>query len=44
MKKRVPTIFISITFDIFGFLTPKTIDLLQKMQRVIHNNVVSPKT
>jgi hypothetical protein len=33
--------FIPFAFDIFGFLTAKVVDLLQ---RVMHNNVISPRS
>lgn len=44
MRKCVPIIemcFIPFTFDIFGFLPLKTIDLLQRVQRLMISNVVS---
>jgi len=28
----------------FGFLTPEIVDFLQKIQRIVHNNVVSCRT
>lgn len=33
--------FIPFVFDIFGFLAPETVNLLQRVQRLIYNNVVS---
>jgi hypothetical protein len=33
--------FISFAFDTFGFLAPNVVDLLQRVQKIIHNNVVS---
>jgi hypothetical protein len=35
--------FISFAFDTFGFLAPYVVDLLQKVQKIMHNNVVSPR-
>lgn len=37
-------IFISIAFDTFGFLTPNVVELLNKIQRIIYNNVMSSKS
>jgi hypothetical protein len=37
-------VFISFAFDIFGFLTPETVNLLQRIQKIMHNNVVSLKS
>lgn len=34
-------VFIPFVFDTFSFLAPKEIDLLQKVQRLMNNNVVS---
>ncbi|CAK8572934.1 unnamed protein product [Lathyrus sativus] len=36
--------FMPFAFDTFGFLAPETMDLLQRVQRLVHNNVVSPRT
>jgi len=36
--------FIPFAFDTFGFLLPKAIDLLHRVQKVMHNNVMSPKS
>jgi hypothetical protein len=35
--------FIPFAFDSFGFLTPD-VDLLQRIQKIMHNNVVSPRS
>ena len=37
-------VFISFVFDIFGFLTSEAVDLLHSVQRVIHSNVMSPRS
>ncbi|GAU39704.1 hypothetical protein TSUD_274980 [Trifolium subterraneum] len=34
--------FIPFAFDTFGFLAPDAVNILQRIQRVMHNNVVSP--
>ncbi|MCI00955.1 5'-methylthioadenosine/S-adenosylhomocysteine nucleosidase, partial [Trifolium medium] len=36
--------FIPFTFDTFGFLAPDVVDLLRRVLRVMHNNVVSPNS
>jgi hypothetical protein len=36
--------FISFAFDIFEFLAPDVGDLLQRVQKIMHNNVVSPRS
>jgi hypothetical protein len=33
--------FILFVFDTFGFLTPEVVDLLKRVQRVVHNNIIS---
>ncbi|KAL6545127.1 hypothetical protein OROHE_009792 [Orobanche hederae] len=35
--------FIPFAFDTFGFLSPEAVDLLQRVQRLMHSNVVSPR-
>nr|GEZ63698.1 auxilin-like protein [Tanacetum cinerariifolium] len=35
-------VFIPFAFDTFGFLAPKTMELLSPVQRVMHNNVMTP--
>lgn len=37
-------LFIPFTFETFGFLAQEVINLLPKIQRVMHNNVVSLKS
>ncbi|CAJ2667597.1 unnamed protein product [Trifolium pratense] len=37
-------VFIPFAFDTFGFLAPDVVDLLKRVQRVMHNNVVSPRS
>jgi hypothetical protein len=32
-----------VAFDTFGFLTPEAVSLLQRVQKVMNNNVVSPR-
>jgi len=34
-------VFISFTFDIFGFLAPKVVGALHRVQRVVQSNVMS---
>jgi len=36
--------FIPFTFDTFGFLAPEAVDLLHRVQKVMHNNVMSPRS
>ena len=35
--------FISFAFDTFDFLAPETVDLLHRVQRDMHSNVMSPR-
>ncbi|GKE17129.1 hypothetical protein Tco_1424706 [Tanacetum coccineum] len=35
-------VFIPFAFDTFGFLAPKAMELLSRVQRVMHNNVMTP--
>jgi hypothetical protein len=37
-------IFILFAFDTFGFLTPEAIYLLKRVQKVMHSNVMSPRS
>ena len=37
-------IFISFAFDTFGFLAPEAVVLLHRVQKVMHNNVMSPRS
>jgi len=34
--------FIPFAFDTFGFLEPEVVDLLHRVQKVMHSNVMSP--
>lgn len=42
--EKVCFIFIPFVFDIFGFLAAKTFDLLHRVQRLMNNNVVFPRS
>jgi hypothetical protein len=35
--------FIQFAFDTFGFLAPDAVSLLQRVQKVMNNNIVSPR-
>ncbi|GJU97635.1 hypothetical protein Tco_1326906 [Tanacetum coccineum] len=37
-------VFIPFTFDIFGFLAPEAVELLSRVQWVMHNNVMIPRS
>jgi hypothetical protein len=37
-------IFILFAFDTFGFLAPEVVDLLKRVQRIMHYNVVSTRS
>nr|GEW29535.1 RNA-directed DNA polymerase, eukaryota [Tanacetum cinerariifolium] len=37
-------VFILFAFDTFDFLAPEAVELLSRVQRVIHNNVITPKS
>ncbi|GJZ38258.1 hypothetical protein Tco_0584449 [Tanacetum coccineum] len=37
-------VFIPFAFDTFGFLAPEAVELLSRVQRVMHNNVMTPVT
>jgi len=37
-------IFIPFAFDTFSFLTSEVVDLLHRVQMIIHNNVMSPRS
>nr|GEW31748.1 putative reverse transcriptase domain-containing protein [Tanacetum cinerariifolium] len=37
-------VFIPFAFDTFGFLTPEAVELLSRVQRVMHSNVMTPKS
>jgi len=36
--------FIPFAFDTFGFLAPVSVDLLHRVQKVMHSNVMSPRS
>ncbi|GJY41855.1 hypothetical protein Tco_0429125 [Tanacetum coccineum] len=36
--------FIPFAFDTFGFLAPKAVELLSRVQRVMHSNVMTPRS
>ncbi|KAL7587980.1 hypothetical protein Lser_V15G37869 [Lactuca serriola] len=35
-------VFVPFAFDTFGFLAPEAVELLNRVQRVMHSNVISP--
>ncbi|GKB16607.1 hypothetical protein Tco_0850530 [Tanacetum coccineum] len=37
-------VFISFTFDTFGFLAPEAVELLTRVQRVMNSNVMTPRS
>jgi hypothetical protein len=37
-------VFISFKFDTFDFLAPKAVNVLKRVQRVMHSNAVSPRS
>ncbi|KAJ0552948.1 putative exostosin [Helianthus annuus] len=37
-------VFILLVFDTFGFLVPKVVDLLSRVQRVMHSNIMTPRS
>nr|GEY49513.1 putative reverse transcriptase domain-containing protein [Tanacetum cinerariifolium] len=37
-------VFILFAFDTFGFLAPEAVGLLSRVQRVMHNNVMTPRS
>ncbi|KAL4586839.1 hypothetical protein LXL04_011484 [Taraxacum kok-saghyz] len=37
-------VFIPFVFDTFGFLATEAVDLLNRVQRVMHSNVMTPKS
>ena len=36
--------FIPFAFDTFGFLAPEAVELLNRVQRVMHSNVMTPRS
>jgi hypothetical protein len=37
-------VFIPFVFDTFGFLAPEAVDFLKRVQRVMHSNVMTPRS
>ena len=37
-------VFVPFAFDTFGFLAPEAVELLNRVQRVMHSNVISPRS
>jgi len=37
-------VFIPFAFDTFGFLAPEAVDLLHRVQKVVHSNVMTPRS
>ncbi|KAL7616032.1 hypothetical protein Lser_V15G02805 [Lactuca serriola] len=37
-------VFIPFAFDTFGFLAPDVVELLKRVQRIMHSNVISPRS
>ena len=37
-------VFIPFAFDTFGFLAPEAVELLNRVQRVMHSNIMSPRS
>jgi hypothetical protein len=37
-------VFIPFAFDTFGFLAPEAVDLLKRIQKVMHSNIMSPRS
>ncbi|GJU03012.1 hypothetical protein Tco_1113350 [Tanacetum coccineum] len=37
-------VFIPFAFDTFGFLAPEAVELLIRVQRVMHNNLMTPRS
>ncbi|GKF75170.1 hypothetical protein Tco_0224614, partial [Tanacetum coccineum] len=37
-------VFIPFAFDTFGFLTPEAVELLNRVQRVMNSNVMTPRS
>ncbi|KAJ0775975.1 putative ADP/ATP carrier protein, bacterial type [Helianthus annuus] len=43
-KLKAQHVFIPFAFDTFGFLAPEAVDLLSRVQRVMHSNVMTPRS
>ena len=37
-------VFLPFAFDTFGFLPPDAVEVLKRVQRVLHGNVMSPRS
>nr|GEW93812.1 auxilin-like protein [Tanacetum cinerariifolium] len=37
-------VFIPFAFDTFGFFAPEAVELLSRVQRVMHNNIMKPRS
>jgi hypothetical protein len=37
-------VFISFAFDTFDFLAPEAVELLNRIQKIMHSNVMSPRS
>ncbi|GJY73665.1 hypothetical protein Tco_0478096 [Tanacetum coccineum] len=37
-------VFIPFAFDTFGFLAPEAVELLSRVQRVMHSNIMTPRS
>ena len=37
-------VFLPFAFDTFGFLAPDAVEILKRVQRVLHGNFVSPRS
>ena len=37
-------VFLPFAFDTFGFLAPDAVEVLKRVQRVLHGNVMSPRS
>ncbi|GKA02676.1 hypothetical protein Tco_0675457 [Tanacetum coccineum] len=41
---EIQHVFITFAFDTFGFLAPEAVELLSRVQRVMHSNVMTPRS
>ena len=37
-------VFVLFAFDTFGFLAPEAVELLNRVQRVMYSNIISPRS
>jgi hypothetical protein len=44
LKRNNQRVFILFAFDIFAFLTLEAVNLLKKVLKVIHSNIVLPRS